>query len=74
MNITEQSLVAGIALAISGSIIWLGAKAFDQVEANATYFEQMADMERQPAVLAEVARIEAERRQRQADEHIARAK
>lgn len=74
MNITEQSLFAGIALAISGSVIWLGAKAFDQVEANTTYFEQMADMERQQVVLAEVARIEAERRQRQADEHIARAK
>ena len=74
MNITEQSLAAGIALAISGSVIWLGAKAFDQVEANTTYFEQMADMERQPVVLAEVARIEVERRQRQADEYIARAK
>ncbi|KAF1704298.1 hypothetical protein [Pseudoxanthomonas kaohsiungensis] len=74
MNITEQSLVAGIALAISGAVIWLGSAAFDQVEANTTYFEQMADMERQPVVLAEVARIEAERRQRQADEHIAHAK
>ncbi|WP_434031587.1 hypothetical protein [[Pseudomonas] boreopolis] len=73
MNITEQSLVAGIVLAISGSVIWLGAKALDQVEANATYFEQMADMERQPTVLAEVARAEAERRQRQAEEHIAHA-
>jgi|GEM_PF-3113018 len=73
MNITEQSLVACIVLAISGSVIWLGAKAFDQVEANTAYFEQMAEMERQPALMEDVARAEAERRQRQVEEHIARA-
>lgn len=74
MNITEQSLVGAIVLAIAGTVIWIGGKAFDQVEANTAYFEEMASPELSVvANLEQVAREEAERRQRLADEHRAQA-
>lgn len=70
MNITEQALVAIVVLAISGTVLYLGGKAFDQIEENTAFIEQVATPNMEPAHLERLARAEAERRQRVAAEHL----
>lgn len=72
MNITEQALVAIVVLAISGTVLYLGGKAFDQIEENTAFIEQVATPNMEPDHLERLARTEAERRQRVAAEHLAR--
>lgn len=72
MNITEQALVAIAVLAISGTVLYLGSKAFDQIEENTTFIEQVATPNMEPAHLERLARAEAERRQQVAAEHLAK--
>lgn len=72
MNITEQALVAIVVLAISGTVLFLGGKAFDQIEENTAFIEQVASPNMEPDHLERLARAEAERRQRVAAEHLAK--
>ena len=66
MNITEQALIGTIVVAISGSVIWLGSKAFDQVESFTDTVYSVPE-DKTSSVLAEMAKLEAERA-----EHLAR--
>lgn len=69
MNITESALVAAIVVAISCTVLYVGAKVFDQVEAHSSYMESMPSSHLDAPVMEQMAQAEAERRQRFAVEH-----
>ncbi|MBJ6984027.1 hypothetical protein [Luteimonas sp. MC1750] len=68
MNMTEQAIVGAIAIAISASLLWLGGKAFDQVDSFSTTITTVADDGTSP-VLIEMARLDAERAELLARQH-----
>ncbi len=61
MNMTEQAIIGTIVVAIGGSIIWLGSKAFDEVEGFTDTVYSMPEEKTQSVVLAEMAELEAQR-------------
>ena len=71
MNITESALVAAIAIAISGAVLYMGGKAFEQVESQSSYMERMTSKGLDAPAMEQMAKAEAERRQRLAFEQAA---
>lgn len=60
MNMTEQAIIGTIVVAIGGSIVWLGSKAFDEIEGFTDTVYSMPE-EKTQSVLAEMAELEAQR-------------
>lgn len=72
MNITESALVAAIVIAISGTVLYVGGKVFEQVESQTSYMEHMTTTGLDAAAsMEQMAKAETERRQRLAFEHVA---
>lgn len=61
MNITEQAMLAAVGIAVSASVLWLGGKAFDQVEQHSSLIASLSVDQLDSPVQAELARLEAER-------------
>lgn len=70
MNITESALVAAIVLAISGTVFYVGSKVIGQVEAQTSFMETISDPQADARVIEQVARVEADRRQRLAEQAV----
>lgn len=64
MNISEQAIIAAIGIAVSASILWLGGKAFDQVEQHSSLIASVSVDDLDSPVQAQLARLEAERAER----------
>ena len=71
MNITESALVAVIVIAISGTVLYVGGKVFEQVESQSSYMERMTTTGLDAPAMEQMAKAEAERRQRLAFEQAA---
>lgn len=68
MNITESVLVAAIVLAISGTVFYVGSKVMGQVEAQTSFMETISDPQADARIVEQVARVEADRRLRLAEQ------